>query len=96
MAFDAFLKIDGIDGESQDKVHKGEIEIELVQLGRLRNRHRRRRWRRDGQGRRRRTSTSRRRSARPRRCLAMLCDRSHIKAATLTVRKAGGDRASSS
>jgi type VI secretion system secreted protein Hcp len=25
--FDAFLKIDGIDGESQDSKHKGEIEI---------------------------------------------------------------------
>jgi type VI secretion system secreted protein Hcp len=27
MAFDAFLKLDGIPGESQDKSHKGEIEI---------------------------------------------------------------------
>jgi type VI secretion system secreted protein Hcp len=28
MAFDAFLKIDGIDGESTDKTHPGEIEIQ--------------------------------------------------------------------
>ena len=27
MAFDAFLKIDGIDGESTDSKHKGEIEV---------------------------------------------------------------------
>ena len=27
MAFDAFLKLDGIPGESQDKTHKDEIEI---------------------------------------------------------------------
>jgi type VI secretion system secreted protein Hcp len=27
MAFDAFLKIEGIDGESTDRDHKGEIEI---------------------------------------------------------------------
>ncbi|HZT77084.1 MAG TPA: type VI secretion system tube protein Hcp [Vicinamibacterales bacterium] len=27
MAFDAFLKLDGIDGESQDAKHKGEIEV---------------------------------------------------------------------
>src|SRR5262249_31260047 len=27
MAFDAFLKIDGIDGESNDSKHKGEIEV---------------------------------------------------------------------
>ena len=27
MAVDAFLKLDGIDGESQDKEHKGEIDI---------------------------------------------------------------------
>jgi type VI secretion system secreted protein Hcp len=33
MAFDAFLKIDGIDGESQDKDHKGEIEIDSFSWG---------------------------------------------------------------
>ena len=27
MAVDAFLKIDGVDGESKDKIHKGEIEV---------------------------------------------------------------------
>jgi type VI secretion system secreted protein Hcp len=27
MAFDAFLKIDGIEGESSDSKHKGEIEV---------------------------------------------------------------------
>jgi type VI secretion system secreted protein Hcp len=27
MAFDAFLKIDGVDGESQDSRHQGEIEL---------------------------------------------------------------------
>lgn len=27
MAYDAFLKLDGIDGESTDTMHKGEIEI---------------------------------------------------------------------
>lgn len=27
MAFDAFLKIDGIDGESTDQKHKGEIDV---------------------------------------------------------------------
>lgn len=33
MAFDAFLKIEGIDGESQDKSHPGEIEIESFSWG---------------------------------------------------------------
>ena len=33
MAFDAFLKIDGIEGESSDKTHKGEIEIESFSWG---------------------------------------------------------------
>jgi type VI secretion system secreted protein Hcp len=33
MAFDAFLKLDGIQGESQDKVHSGEIEIESFSWG---------------------------------------------------------------
>src|SRR5258705_5385585 len=27
MAFDAFLKLDGIEGESTDAAHKGEIEV---------------------------------------------------------------------
>lgn len=33
MAFDAFLKLDSIPGESDDKVHKGEIEIESFSFG---------------------------------------------------------------
>ena len=33
MAFDAFLKIDGIDGESLDKNHKDEIEIDSYSWG---------------------------------------------------------------
>jgi type VI secretion system secreted protein Hcp len=33
MAADMFLKIDGIDGESQDAKHKGEIEIESFSWG---------------------------------------------------------------
>lgn len=33
MAVDMFLKIDGIDGESQDAKHKGEIEIESFSWG---------------------------------------------------------------
>jgi len=33
MAFDAFLKIDGIDGESADRTHKGEIEVESYSWG---------------------------------------------------------------
>ena len=33
MAFDAFLKIEGIEGESQDKTHKGEIEIDSYSWG---------------------------------------------------------------
>ena len=33
MAFDAFLKIEGIDGESTDKVHKDEIEIDSYSFG---------------------------------------------------------------
>ena len=33
MAFDAFLKIDGIDGESTDKTHPGEIEISSFSWG---------------------------------------------------------------
>ena len=33
MAFDAFLKIDGIDGESTDKFHPGEIEISSFSWG---------------------------------------------------------------
>jgi type VI secretion system secreted protein Hcp len=33
MAFDAFLKLDGIPGESQDKSHPGEIEIESYSWG---------------------------------------------------------------
>jgi type VI secretion system secreted protein Hcp len=33
MAFDAFLKIEGIDGESQDKSHPNEIEIASFSWG---------------------------------------------------------------
>ena len=33
MAFDAFLKIDGIEGESTDKIHPGEIEIQSFSWG---------------------------------------------------------------
>ena len=33
MAFDAFLKLDGIKGESQDHKHKGEIDIESFSWG---------------------------------------------------------------
>ena len=33
MPFDAFLKIDGIDGESTDKTHPGEIEISSFSWG---------------------------------------------------------------
>src|SRR5580765_8167047 len=33
MAFDAFLKIEGIDGESTDDKHKGEIEISSFSWG---------------------------------------------------------------
>jgi type VI secretion system secreted protein Hcp len=33
MAFDAFLKIEGIQGESSDKTHPGEIEIESFSWG---------------------------------------------------------------
>jgi type VI secretion system secreted protein Hcp len=33
MAFDAFLKIEGIDGESLEKNHKDEIEIESFSWG---------------------------------------------------------------
>ena len=33
MAFDAFLKIDGIDGESLDKFQKGSIEVESFSWG---------------------------------------------------------------
>ena len=29
-AVDYFLKIDGIEGESQDQTHKGEIQITLI------------------------------------------------------------------
>ena len=33
MAFDAFLKLDGIDGESNDKDHQGEIEVSSFSWG---------------------------------------------------------------
>ena len=33
MAADYFLKIDGIEGESQDKTHKGEIHLESWSWG---------------------------------------------------------------
>jgi type VI secretion system secreted protein Hcp len=33
MAFDAFLKIEGIEGESQDRHHKNEIEIQSYSWG---------------------------------------------------------------
>ena len=33
MAFDAFLKIEGIEGESTDKIHPGEIEIASFSWG---------------------------------------------------------------
>jgi type VI secretion system secreted protein Hcp len=33
MAVDFFLKIDGIDGESKDSKHKGEIDIESFSWG---------------------------------------------------------------
>ncbi len=56
---DYFLKIDGIEGESQDAKHKGEIDVESWSWGRHQTGHaRRRRRRRGGQGRRCRTSTS--------------------------------------
>ena len=32
-AVDYFLKIDGIEGESQDSKHKSEIDLEFVVLG---------------------------------------------------------------
>src|SRR6266496_2272616 len=33
MAYDAFRKIEGIDGESEDREHKGEIEIQSFSWG---------------------------------------------------------------
>jgi type VI secretion system secreted protein Hcp len=33
MPFDTFLRLDGIQGESQDKIHAGEIEIESFSWG---------------------------------------------------------------
>ena len=33
MAYDAFLKLDGLDGESTDDKHKGEVEIESFSFG---------------------------------------------------------------
>ena len=33
MAFDAFLKIEGVEGESTDRAHKGEIEISSFSWG---------------------------------------------------------------
>jgi len=33
MAFDAFLKLDGVDGDSTDRNHKGEIEIQSFSWG---------------------------------------------------------------
>ena len=51
MAFDAFLKIEGIEGESTDKVHPGEIEIQSFSWGVSNTAQRRRRGRRrSGQG----------------------------------------------
>ena len=38
-AVDYFLKIDGIEGESQDKTHKDEIQLDVVLLGRDQRRH---------------------------------------------------------
>jgi type VI secretion system secreted protein Hcp len=33
MAFDAFLKLEGVKGESMDKVHKGEVDLLSFSLG---------------------------------------------------------------
>jgi type VI secretion system secreted protein Hcp len=33
MAFDAFLKIEGIEGDSTDRVHKGEIDLQSFSWG---------------------------------------------------------------
>ena len=50
-AFDYFLRIDGIPGESTDAKHKGEIDVLSFSWGEPRPRRRRRRRRRRGQGR---------------------------------------------
>ena len=50
MAFDAFLKIEGIDGESADKTHPGEIEVVSFSWGVSNTRQHRRRWRWSRQG----------------------------------------------
>ena len=50
---DYFLKIDGVDGESGDDKHKGEIEVESFSWGETQVRHgraRARRRRRQGRG----------------------------------------------
>ena len=50
MAFDAFLKIEGIEGESTDKAHKDEIEISSFSWGETQHGHVERRRRRSRQG----------------------------------------------
>ena len=40
MAIDMFLKIDGIDGESADEVHKGEIDVLRLVVGSIEQRQR--------------------------------------------------------
>ena len=57
--FDAFLKIDGIEGESQDAKHKSEIQLESFSWGAEPDGHRGRRRRRVPARSRCRTSTSR-------------------------------------
>ena len=90
MAFDAFLKIDGIDGESTDKTHPGEIEVSSFSWGVSNTAHGAPAAAAAPARRRSRTSTSGWRRARRRRTSCSPArPGDHFQMATLTCRRGG-------
>jgi type VI secretion system secreted protein Hcp len=94
VAFDAFLKLDGIPGDSVDAVHKGEIEITGIQGGLTHSVNRSSATGGAGAGK----ATFQDfhfiapvSSATPKLILACASGQ-HIKTATVTMRKAGGEQ----
>jgi type VI secretion system secreted protein Hcp len=84
MSFDAFLKIDGIDGESTDAKHKGEIEILSFHWG-ITNPER-------GRARIENFQVVKSLDLASPLLFDAVCSGDHIKEAQFTLRKAGGDQ----
>ena len=91
MAYDAFLKLDGIKGESMDAKHKGEIDIMSFSWGLTRRAHAVRAAAAARESAASTISHSSRRPTPPRPFFLNCANGSHIKEANLVVRKAGGD-----